>query len=703
MAGVAETAKLVASLELKDNFSRGIASASKSLSGLEKRFGKIGGIAGRGASQAGKNIEKGVAVGAIAAAGALGYAAHKAIEWESAVAGINKTSDLTTEQLKEITDGLIAISNKAPTSAVDLASIAEAGGALGVARENLLAFTETVALLGATTDVSIDDAATSLGQLGNVLGLTAADYDNFASALVDLGNKGASTESAILEVAKRSGLAAKTFGLTTAQTLAFASAAANLGIESEAAGTNLSKMYGLAQGAFQKGDKKLQEITGKSGKALKKLFADDPKAAISDLLRTIGKLKGSEQTDAITALFGNNQIIRNLVRGLAVSIDQNLNPALETGTKAWQENTAAAAEAAKRYATTESQLKTLGNNVDNAATIIGSQLLPLVNELATEAVGWLQTHQDDVKNFGKDLAKGLRDAVAWIKQLDFKAIGSALQTAAGFAKGLVDAFLGMPAWVQTAVITGWGLNKLTGGAVGDIVGELGKGLIKGVLGMTAGTVNLTAGTVVGGGAPVAPSAGGGNGLANLLGLITPAALGAVGSKAVADFTNAEFSNAGFQGADFVGPGSGDPFGITSAIHNIGEVVKLLNQKPAPPIDPARFNSLAGKQIDDTINATEGVQTSVDTMKGKIADDLATNKTAIDGAATAARDGAGRVASATTSVGAGIEATIRANRPITNVDVNISGAGMQSSVDVQTRYGSPGGDRNFDLSHQKVYD
>ena len=58
---------------------------------------------------------------------------------------------------------------------------------------------------------------------------------------------------------------------------------------------------------------------------------------------------------------------------------------------------------------------------------------------------------------------------------------------------------------RTAVLTGWGLNKLTGGALGSIVTELGKGLIKGVLGMTAGVVHIKAGTVTGAGGGVAPN------------------------------------------------------------------------------------------------------------------------------------------------------------------------------------------------------
>ena len=37
----------------------------------------------------------------------------------------------------------------------------------------------------------VEDAATALGQLQNVIGLTGDEFDNFAATLVDLGNKGA--------------------------------------------------------------------------------------------------------------------------------------------------------------------------------------------------------------------------------------------------------------------------------------------------------------------------------------------------------------------------------------------------------------------------------------------------------------------------------------------------------------------------------
>src|SRR5205823_4731171 len=119
----------------------------------------------------------------------------------------------------------------------------------------------------------------------------------------------------------------------------------------------------------------------------------------------------------------------------------------------------------------------------------------------------------NIREFGQGLATGLGNLIDIARGLPWGAIGDALKIGGVGAKAVLDAFIAMPPWVQTAIATGWGLNKLTGGAVSGIVGELGKGLIKGVLGMNAGVVNIKAGVVTGaGGVPGAGAGGGGMGL-----------------------------------------------------------------------------------------------------------------------------------------------------------------------------------------------
>ena len=96
-----------------------------------------------------------------------GQVISAAVEQESAITGISKTveGDITA-----IIDDLKRLSTETGSTFTELAGIAELGGAMGIAKDDLAAFTEQVAILGATTNVSVEDAATSLGQLQNVSG-----------------------------------------------------------------------------------------------------------------------------------------------------------------------------------------------------------------------------------------------------------------------------------------------------------------------------------------------------------------------------------------------------------------------------------------------------------------------------------------------------------------------------------------------------
>lgn len=583
MGAAAETARLVAELSLDaKKFTAGFKQATASVDKLEKKFGKLPGIASRGAAAAGRNIERGITIGAAAAAGATVWAVNAAIDWESAMAGVNKTIEATPAELAAIEKGLIGISNRTPIAATDLAAIAEAAGALGIAKDDILAFTETVAIIGSTTNVTTDEAATSLGQLGNVLKLTGEDYDNFAAALVDLGNKGASTEAQILEITKRAGAAATLFGLAKDETLGWAAAAANLGMNEELAGTSLQNLFLKSMNNFARGENKMADFMGMTNKAMKQAFGKDASGMLASFIKRLANLPKDARLEAVQSFFGKGSGLNRLVLGLAESMDKNLTPSLETSAEAWEANTAATAEAEKRFKTTESQLAILKNNVTNAATTIGTNLLPLVNELASEMTGWISTHQDEIKQFGQDLARGIREAVKWAKSLDWDKITSSLQAGARFAKGLIDAFLAAPPWVQTFLATGFVANKFTGGAISGIIGELGKGLIKGMLGITAGTV-IVKGPVVGGGTGGGIGGGKGGALGKLGGLLSVATI--VGSAIAVWETQQSISDESTAQANAIKEGLDKtlsvktPEQLQTALNGVNQGIKDLKSNP----------------------------------------------------------------------------------------------------------------------------
>jgi hypothetical protein len=178
----------------------------------------------------------------------------------------------------------------------------------------------------------------------------------------------------------------------------------------------------------------------------------------------------------------------------------------------------------------EADLRRLEDAGEDATMALAKGVMPML----TRAAKWLQTKLADpaviraLEDLGNELGVAMGKALDFIETVDFKAIGAGLGVAKDAVAGIVGAFLSMPPWVQQAVVTGWGLNKLTGGALGDIVGALGSGLIKGVLGMNAGVVNINAGVVNGGGGGLPGAAGAAAGAA---GMGTAAAL-AVGLPAL---------------------------------------------------------------------------------------------------------------------------------------------------------------------------
>jgi len=387
--------------------------------------------------------------------------------------------------------------------------------------------------------------------------------------------------------------------------------------------------------------------------------------------------------------------------------------------------------------------------IEDAKIAIAQGLIPAVGEVARELSTVLKDPAviNGLKELGKGIGEAIKGIVAFGKTVPWGSIATSLQAAAGFAKDLLNAFLGLPDWVKTAVITGWGLNKLTGGALNDLIGSLATGLIKGVLGINAGVVNLNAANVVGGpgGVPVA-GAGAAASEAGTLSSIVASVLGApgllagiaaVGAKAATDAFNAQAGTqlqfpAGFAGIpqslDFIATGirllTDGPIntnddttqGDIEALR--GTIIGLINQKPTGGGDrgPGTQGDMESRRgaIGDALSAAEigkqveqGVGPDIELVRQAVASGLddttagletvrGTVSTGLNNTSTAARNAGFTAANAAYGAATGIENTIRNNRPIINVDVNISATTVEHTVTVTDRNGPSGGSASDDL-------
>lgn len=326
--------------------------------------------------------------------GGLTAATKEAIEFESAFTGVTKTVDGTEEQLNNLKQGIKDLSKEIPSTTTEIAQVAEAAGQLGIQTDNVLAFTKTMIDLGNATNMSADDAATTLARFANVTKMSQSDFDRLGSVIVALGNNFATTESEIAAMGMNLGSAGKQVGMSQSQIMGLATALSSVGLEAQAGGTAFSKVMVNMQLAVEKGGKELKDfasVAGMSTKEFQKAFKEDASTAIMKFVEGLSQ-SGERGKSAIKVLDDMGITETRLRDALLRSANASdvMGKAIELGNKAWEENNALVNEADKRYKTTESQLKIAKNRVKDLGTSLGDKLLPSVNKILEKSGEWIE-------------------------------------------------------------------------------------------------------------------------------------------------------------------------------------------------------------------------------------------------------------------------------------------------------------------------
>lgn len=307
-------------------------------------------------------------------------AAKTAIDFESAFAGVRKTVDATEEEFGALEKGIRDMAREIPAAATEIAGVAAAAGQLGIETEAILGFTRTMIDLGEATNMSADEAATALARLANITQMPQSEFDKLGSTVVELGNNLATTESEIVEMGLRLAGAGKQVGLTEAQILSFAGALSSVGVEAQAGGSAFSKVMVQMQLATETGGQALEDfasVAGMSAGEFKQAFQEDAAGAIIAFIQGLGTAE-ERGISAIKVLddMGIKEVRLRDALLRAAGAGDLFNQSIETGAKAWEENTALTEEAEERYKTTASQLEILKNNVIEVAMQFGEILLP---------------------------------------------------------------------------------------------------------------------------------------------------------------------------------------------------------------------------------------------------------------------------------------------------------------------------------------
>lgn len=481
--------------------------ASKTIGKVKREvgtLGKVGAQASRGMSVLGATVAGGAAV----AAAGLVKSIDAAADFESALNTINTVAQATPAQLKGIGDSIRAIARESGASLDDLTAayydLVSAGVSAADAQGVLKAAT-TLAVGGlATTAETVDLLTTAINSYGASASEAATISDYFAQAIAAgkvTASELAQSFAQVGPIAASSKIEIQELAAGYAQMTAKGIPAAEAATYMKSAILSLTRTTPPLEKLQKQTKRNYLALAGTKGLAYAfEVLRKDAKKAGVPLIELVGRQEALQYALSVT---GTEY----------ASYSKNLN-AVEKA-----EGTAAA-QMQERQKGLNFQLDKLRANLRDAAITIGSELLPAITPLAArfnEFLGRDSTRRG-IADFAKGLAAAFEDIATFVQRVPWSQVGDSLRIAGLGARALLSAFTSMPSWVQGAVLTGWGLNKLTGGALTGIVGELGKGLIKGVLGMTAGVVHLKAGTVIGGpgggAAPVGGAAGKLGGVAN---------------------------------------------------------------------------------------------------------------------------------------------------------------------------------------------
>lgn len=365
--------------------------------------------------------------GALAIGATVKSAVNAGMSFESAFAGVKKTVDATTEQLAGLKQGIRDMAKELPASANEIAGVAEAAGQLGIETDNILGFTKTMTMLGDATNLTAEQAATTLARFANITGMSQDNFDRLGSSIVALGNNFATTEAEIADMGQNIASAGSQVGMSEAQIMGFAAALSSVGMEAAAGGTAISKLIKDMQLAVETGSEDLQEfanVAGVSADEFSKAFRDNAAEAVTEFFMGLNDTERlGKSAIAVLDDMGISEVRLSDAILRAAGSGDLFKKALETSTKAWEDNTALTKEAEQRYETLESKLGILKNHfIDLGISFYDSIQEPLKRAVSSAI--------DSLASLTKSIQNGsLKEAVAGIGE----AFGSIVTTIGNIA------------------------------------------------------------------------------------------------------------------------------------------------------------------------------------------------------------------------------------------------------------------------------
>lgn len=371
---------------------------------------------------------------------------------DDAMSAVQKTTGMTREEVESLRNSLQNIDTR--TSTEKLLKIAEIGGRLGLAKEDIEDFARSVDVanvaLGDSFQGGAEEIATVLGKIRGAfqdtkeMGIEDA-FNAIGSALNSVGATCTATEGNVAQFAQRLGALPDAMKPSVQEAIGLGAAFENASINAEVAATAYGQLMtkaasniGKFAAAMGEPVEEIRELLNTNpvefmlrfAESMRGMPADELGAQLKDL-----KLNAVGVQEAIGAMSSQTEEFRRILEVSATEFANGTSMMEEFGTV---NNNAAA------------QLEKAKNAVQDAKETLGKELIPVITKLTQQSANGIRV---------------MTEVVKWIK--DHKAVVVGLATAYNWL-----AIKQMAVVAAKKISTAWTKAEMAGESAGTVVTSL---------------------------------------------------------------------------------------------------------------------------------------------------------------------------------------------------------------------------------------
>lgn len=321
-------------------------------------------------------------------------------QYESAFTTVERTSGVTGDAIDSLRNEFMQLAREIPQTFEELTNIGARGAQLGVATDQLEAFTATVAKFVATSDtVTLQESVEAFGRISNLMGDT--NFERIGSAITLVGVNAAATEAQIVKTAQELAPFATAVGMSTDEVIGLAAALGSLGQPPERARSAFLTLQRVMDTAIASGSDNLQafaNLLGKTADETAVLWKQDPGQFVEAFATSLGSVE--DLTSAFADLGINERRAVQVFQALAADARNSngelsvLSQAMQDSARGYEENTEMARQYALILDDLASKWQIFKNSLMEFAATAGAAIAPFAKvllDIATNMVNFFST------------------------------------------------------------------------------------------------------------------------------------------------------------------------------------------------------------------------------------------------------------------------------------------------------------------------